>query len=77
MIVIEREFLAKWVRVMKCRQDSGNPDYYTGYISAMSTVEGMLAMCPEYDLGKLAEMPHDERPTEGRTEPASAAQSLP
>lgn len=35
--------------------------------------KGMLAICPEYDLGKLAEVPHDERPTEGRTEPASAA----
>ena len=43
---------------MKQRQDSGNRDYYTGYVAAMSTVEGMLAMCPEYDLGKLAEMPH-------------------
>jgi len=25
------------------------------YVCAMSTVEGMLAMCPEYDLGKLIE----------------------
>ena len=55
MIVIERDFLARWVREMKRRQDSGNRDYYTGYMSAMSTVEGMLAMCPEYDLGKLIE----------------------
>ena len=58
MIVIERDFIARWVREMKLRQDSGNRDYYTGYVAAMSTVEGMLAMCPEYDLGKLAEMPH-------------------
>ncbi len=58
MIVIERDFLARWVREMKRRQDSGNRDYYTGYVCAMSTVEGMLAMCPEYDLGKLVEVPH-------------------
>jgi len=58
MIVIERDFLARWVRVMKQRQDSGNRDYYTGYVSAMSTVEGMMAMCPGYDLGKLADVPH-------------------
>lgn len=56
MIVIERDFIARWVREMKRRQDSGNRDYYTGYVCAMSTVEGMLAMCPEYDLGKLAEV---------------------
>ena len=55
MIVIERDFLARWVREMKQRQDSGNRDFYTGYMSAMSTVEGMLAMCPEYDLEKLIE----------------------
>ena len=58
VIVIERDFLARWVREIKRQQDSGNWDYYTGYVCAMSTVEGMLAMCPEYDLGKLAEMPH-------------------
>ena len=58
VIVIERDFLARWVREMKQRQDSGNLDYYTGYMSAMSTVEGMLAMCPEYDLGKLVEAEH-------------------
>lgn len=58
MIVIERDFIARWVREMKRQQDSGNQDYYTGYVCAMSTVEGMLAMCPQYDLGKLAEMPH-------------------
>lgn len=55
MIVIERDYIARWVREMKRRQDSGNRDYYTGYVAAMSTVEGMLAMCPEYDLGKLIE----------------------
>ena len=53
MIVIERDFLARWVRELKQRQDSANRDYYTGYVAAMSTVEGMIAMCPEYDLGKL------------------------
>lgn len=58
MIVIERDFIARWVREMKRRQGSGNRDYYTGYVAAMSTVEGMIAMCPEYDLGKLAEVPH-------------------
>ena len=56
MIVIGRDFIARWVREMKRRQDSGNLDYYTGYVAAMSTVEGMLAMCPEYDLGKLVEV---------------------
>lgn len=55
MIVIERDFIARWVREMKRQQDSGNRDYFTGYVCAMSTVEGMLAMCPEYDLGKLIE----------------------
>lgn len=55
MIVVERDFIARWVREMKRRQDSGNRDYYTGYVAAMSTVEWMLAMCPEYDLGKLIE----------------------
>lgn len=53
MIVIEREALAKWIREMKRQQDSGNRDYYTGYMSAMSTVEGLLAMAPEYDLDRL------------------------
>lgn len=56
MIVVERDFIARWVRELKQQQDSGNRDYYTGYVTAMSTVEGMLAMCPEYDLGKLAEV---------------------
>ena len=58
VIVIERDFIARLVREMKQRQSSENLDYYTGYVAAMSTVEGMLAICPEYDLGKLAEMPH-------------------
>ena len=56
MIVVERDFIARWVREMKRRQNSENRDYYTGYVSAMSTVEGMMAMCPEYDLGKLVEV---------------------
>lgn len=58
MIVIERDFIARWVREMKQRQDSGNLDYYTGYMSAMSTMEGMLALVPEYDLDKLDQLPH-------------------
>lgn len=58
MIVIERDFLARWVREMKQRQDSGNRDYYTGYVAAMSTVEGMLAIAQAYDLDKIADMPH-------------------
>jgi len=53
VIVIERDFIARWVREMKRRQNSENQDYYTGYVCAMSTVEGMLAMCPEYDFEKL------------------------
>lgn len=28
---------------LKCQQDSKNQDYYTGYMSALSTVEGILA----------------------------------
>ena len=58
VIVIERDFLARWVREMKQRQDSGNLDYYTGYMSAMSTVEGMLAIAKAYDLDRIADMPH-------------------
>ena len=58
MIVIERDFIARWIRELKQRQNSANRDYYTGYMSAMSTVEGMLAIVPEYDLDRLAEMPH-------------------
>ena len=53
MIVVERDFIARWIKEMKRRQNSENRDYYTGYMSAMSTVEGMLAMAPEYDLDKL------------------------
>ena len=51
MIVIEKEFLAKWIAELKRQQNSGNQDYYVGYISAMSTVEGMLALVPEYKYG--------------------------
>lgn len=28
---------------LKCQQDSKNQDYYTGYMSALSTIEGILA----------------------------------
>lgn len=58
MIVVEREFLARWVRELKRKQDSENRDYYTGYVSALSTVEGMLAVMPEYDLDRLKDLPH-------------------
>ena len=58
MIVIEREALARWIKELKLRQESGNRDYYTGYMSAMSTVDGMLAVVPEYDLDKVKDLPH-------------------
>lgn len=58
MIMIERDFIARWVKELKKKQDSENRDYYTGYISAMSTVEGILALVPEYDTDRLSEMPH-------------------
>ena len=56
MIVGELAFLARWVREMKQKQDSGNRDYYAGYMSAMSTVEGMIAMMPQYDLDKVKDL---------------------
>ena len=58
MIVIERDFIARWVRELKRQQDSGNRDYYTGYMSGMSTVEGLLAIAQAYDLDRIADMPH-------------------
>lgn len=58
MIVVERDFIARFVRELKQQQDSCNRDYYTGYMSAMSTVEGVLALVPEYDLDKLDQLPH-------------------
>lgn len=58
MIVNERDFLARWIRELKQRQNSANTDYMTGYISALSTVEGMLAVMPEYDLDKVKDLPH-------------------
>lgn len=62
MIMIERDFIARWVKELKKKQNSENRDYYTGYISAMSTVEGMLALVPEYDTDRLSEMPQHQRP---------------
>lgn len=62
MIVIERDFIARWVKELKKRQDSEDMDYYIGYISAMSTVEGMLALVPEYDTDRLSELPQHQRP---------------
>lgn len=53
MIVVERDFLARWIRELKQRYNSANTDYMTGYISGLSAVEGMLAVMPEYDLDKL------------------------
>lgn len=59
MIVIERDFLARWVREMKQRQTRDNGvDSYTAYISALTAVEAFIAMMPEYDLNKLADLPH-------------------
>ena len=58
MIVVERDFIARWVRELKQQQYSGNRDYHTGYMSAMSTVEGILAIAQAYDLDRLKDMPH-------------------
>lgn len=58
MIVVERDFIARLVRELKQQQDSGNRDYYTGYMSAMSTVEGVLAIAQAYDLDRIRDMPH-------------------
>ena len=53
MIVVELARIAQDVRELKEQQDSENSDYKTGYISALSTVEGLLALAPAYDLDKL------------------------
>ena len=37
------EILKAEIYKLKCQQDSKNQDYYTGYMSALSTVEGILA----------------------------------
>jgi hypothetical protein len=37
------EILKAEIYKLKCQQDSKNQDYYTGYMSALSTVEGVLA----------------------------------
>lgn len=58
MIVIEREYMAKIIRALKAAMNSEDYGYRTGYIVALSTVEGVMAVAPEYDLGKLAEVPH-------------------
>lgn len=41
--VVPVEILKAEIYKLKCRQDSENQDYYTGYMSALSTVEGILA----------------------------------
>ena len=41
--VIPVEILKAEIYKLKCQQDSKNQDYYTGYMSALSTVEGILA----------------------------------
>ena len=58
LIVVERDFIARLVRELKQQQESGNRDFYIGYMSAMSTVEGVLAISQAYDLDRIAEMPH-------------------
>ena len=37
------EMLKAEIYKLKCQQDSKNQDYYTGYMSALSTLEGILA----------------------------------
>lgn len=41
------EILKAEIYKLKCQQDSKNQDYYTGYMSALSTVEGILAVIRE------------------------------
>ena len=41
--VVPVEILKAKIYKLKCQQDSKNQDYYTGYMSALSTVEGILA----------------------------------
>ena len=41
--VVQVEELKAEIYKLKCQQDSKNQDYYTGYMSALSTVEGILA----------------------------------
>ena len=52
MIVIERDFMAEWVRSLRDNYPGGD-DYETGYRNAMYTVEAMLALMPAYDLDAL------------------------
>jgi hypothetical protein len=45
--------LEKELKDMKIRQNSENTDYYTGYLSAVSTMEGILAELKEkYEKGE-------------------------
>jgi len=53
MIVIERAYMAKIIRALKAAMNSEDQRYRTGYIVALSTVEGVMAVAPEYDLDKL------------------------
>ena len=53
MIVIERAYMAKIIRALKAAMNSEDQGYRTGYIVALSTVEGVMAVAPEYDLDKL------------------------
>lgn len=41
--VVPMEILKAEIYKLKCQQDSKNQDYYTGYMSALSTVEGIIA----------------------------------
>ena len=41
--VVQVEELKAEIYKLKCQQDSKNQDYYTGYMSALSTVEGIIA----------------------------------
>lgn len=47
--VVPVEILIAEIYKLKCQQDSKNQDYYTGYMSALSTVEGILAGMGEED----------------------------
>lgn len=41
--VVQVEMLKAEIYKLKCKQDSNNQDYYTGYMSALSTVEEIIA----------------------------------
>lgn len=44
----------KGIKSMKLKQNCANRDYYTGFVSALSTVEGYIAICEEVEVPSMA-----------------------